>query len=678
MKAFEMKTWICRDKKQLFSISFIFFAILTYSSGLLSEANAKGHPDVRLKNEQGTPITPNQNKTDPYSPKKTCGACHGYATITAGYHFQQGFDVVSDRYNKKRSWELSPGMYGRWMPFIAAARLAPKVNRDARQIDLSTYDWIGGGGKVETRHNIKEPSCGWCHPGGGPVEYGRNREGKADVSRSLIDSEALNKESLDGDFSSRFTPDGRSHFRESGVLEADCLLCHLPGYRFEDRNRQISARNYRWAATAGAGFGRIEGAIFQYKNPKARPGDADYFDGVWNFTKKPDVRYQWQDRKKFTVEGKLRGGLVSKTVGTKNCLQCHEPGEAKNTGSSHDARHDIHESKGLHCTDCHPLIGTTARERLRHQIAKGRSLQLTVRDDLDEIGMKTCFGCHYENQYRPTRKDMPSTVKKPQAVHGKAFPKASFHLYLIQCNACHSTMQPKKGMLLLDMSTGVEMGFTAADLAIATRHEDYALPTQAPWKPWMMRTRSRPTDDERYVPCVPKSAQWFGEKMKNGEIRPIPLREIRNAYRQAGGVTEISAADANGAQIKLRTVNTDADIRKMIGVLSSKGFTNVVFVADRVYEISRGNLTSSPVPASEGPKYFAVVHGVGPVHDKSIYGAKAHPDGCMSCHDEKAPFFTKKTIKNMRGFMKDYPALNDPNAKPQMTDWGMEEVPAYE
>jgi len=121
------------------------------------------HQDIWLKNEQGDRITLQENRFDAYSPKKTCGTCHGYATITKGYHFQQGFDVMSDRYDSKRPWVLSPGMYGKWLPYAAAARAAAKKNTDARQIDLSAYDWIGGG-KLNPEKKIKAAACGWCPP----------------------------------------------------------------------------------------------------------------------------------------------------------------------------------------------------------------------------------------------------------------------------------------------------------------------------------------------------------------------------------------------------------------------------------------------------------------------------------------------------------------------------------
>ncbi len=382
---------------------------------LPSLGGAVAHQDVWLKNELGDRITPQENRADPYSPKKTCGACHGYATITRGYHFQQGFDAMSDRYDAKRPWVLSPGRYGNWLPYCGAAgQLAAKKNADRLRMDLSAYDWIGGG-KLNAAQKIKSPACGWCHPGGGPMEYGRNAAGRADLSLTLAQAEQGKADPRDGDFSSRFTPDSRSHFRESGVVEADCLICHLPGYRMEARNEQLTFRNYRWAATAGAGIGSVEGAVFAFADPKAGPDDPRFLEGRWNLAKRPAVTYRWSDRTLFAADGRLKGTLVNKAVGAKNCLQCHGPVEARNTGTLHTASHDTHVRAGLTCTDCHPLVGRTPGGRLEHQIAKGAYPQANVRDDLDGVELKTCIGCHKEGRYRATRPGMPKAARDPPA-----------------------------------------------------------------------------------------------------------------------------------------------------------------------------------------------------------------------------------------------------------------------
>ena len=629
------------------------------------------HPDIWLKNELGDRISPAGNQTDPYSPKKSCGTCHGYATITQGYHFQMGFDEASDRYDKKRPWVLSPGMYGGWLPYSAARRLASKSNREPLHIDLSAYDWIGGG-KLNPAKKIKVSACGWCHPGGGPLEFGRTSEGRPDLSRNLARAEREGRNPLDGDFSSRATPDGLSHFRESGVVEADCLICHLPGYRMEARNAQLTARNYRWAATAGAGLGSIQGAVFTHADPQAGPGDSGFSAGSWNFASRPTVDYAWSDRKLFTDEGKLLGGIIRKSAGAKNCLQCHGEGDGKNTGAINAAPHDAHAKVGFSCTDCHPLVGKSAEERLRHQIAKGAYPQANVRNDLDGVGMKTCIGCHKEGQYRPARAGMPKAAPDPERRHAERFPGAAFHTSFITCDACHATARPARGMALLDLSAGEEQGYTAERFEAVTWAGDYEQ-AKAPWKPWIARAQGEKGYGEAYLPHLPKRIQWFGERMPNGEVRPIPLHQVKRAFGGLKGSASIETIRTDGTKAKIPSVIADGDILRMIAALTAQGFRNVVFLSDRLYEAAEGKLIAGKKPIAADS--YPIVHGVVPLERKAAYGQKGKPGGCLDCHGKEAPFFTKLQVVNIREYLRKYPELKAPQALPQMNEWGITRVP---
>lgn len=646
-----------------------FIAALITVLFLMPPVSALCHQDVWLRNEQGDRITATLNSVDPYSPKKTCGACHPYSTITSGYHFQQGFDSMKDGYDPGKPWILSSGMFGAWLPTAAAGRLAAKSNTNARQIDLSTYDWIGAG-KYSPRHKVKSSSCGTCHPGGGPMEYGRNAQGRADVSKTLIFGEAANTRSLDGDYSSRFTSDGKSHFRQSGVVEADCLICHQPAYRLDDRSEQLYRRNYRWAATAGSGLGSIKGAVFTYSYPAAGPEHPDFAKGSWNLSQRPLVSYNWSDRALFSVDGRMKGGLIKKTVSSKSCLQCHAEGEAKNTGTAFSHADDVHIKAGMACTDCHPLIGKAKAQRLSHQIAKGQSLTNRVRDDLDGTGMRTCISCHSDGQYSLTRQGATRPAKNPQATHAKLLSGAVFHTYLISCKSCHVAAQPLRAMTLLDMSAGLETGYTADHFEGVGWPEDYLKAAAKPWLPWQTRGK-------KYLPAVPKHMQWFGEKMTNGEIRPIPLHYVAKAARQVQNLTVIHVNLPDGKKEKRQTVVSDRDITEMLKALAKSGFANVVYVSDQLYELKNEKLAVSPL--MQKALYYAVEHGVTELSKKRIYGHKGRPDGCMQCHDDSSPFFAKKDIKNIREFLKkDYPTLKDPNAVAQYEIWGLRSIPAFE
>lgn len=78
-------------------------------------AGSKTCGSFYLRNDNGDVINPlsGENGDQPFSTRKTCGACHDYDLITKGYHFQQGWDRISDSFNKEKPWELSDGMMGK-------------------------------------------------------------------------------------------------------------------------------------------------------------------------------------------------------------------------------------------------------------------------------------------------------------------------------------------------------------------------------------------------------------------------------------------------------------------------------------------------------------------------------------------------------------------------------------
>ena len=91
---------------------------------------------------------------------------------------------------------------------------------------------------------------------------------------------------LDARSKSGFTSKGDNNFdgdyfqarwTETGVLEADCLLCHMPGYDFDQRKKQLGAGNLRWAASAGSKFASVKGSI-----QKGEPVEIAYNKELFN------------------------------------------------------------------------------------------------------------------------------------------------------------------------------------------------------------------------------------------------------------------------------------------------------------------------------------------------------------------------------------------------------------
>ncbi len=127
--------------------------------------------------------------------------------------------------------------------------MAKKENSSAAEIDLTSYEFATAA------------ACGSCHPGGGPLEY--DRKGSrydtfaADPRNNIISG---GDNGFDGDYF-------KARWAESGVIEADCLLCHSPGYDMSARNKQLAVFNYKWAASAGAGIAEITGEVKKNQKP---------------------------------------------------------------------------------------------------------------------------------------------------------------------------------------------------------------------------------------------------------------------------------------------------------------------------------------------------------------------------------------------------------------------------
>lgn len=343
-------------------------------------------PPFNLYDEDGNIIDPVNgiNADKPYSPKQTCGKCHDYEKITKGFHFQQGKDEAAPEWMAERyQWVTTPGNYGgTWCsPAPLYRHLSPKKNSTARTIDMTSFSFITAG-------------CGECHPGGGPAEY--DREGNR-YDRFMI--EKGYKPGAENDFDGDYF---QARWSETGVLEADCMICHLPGYNNDERKNQLKLLNFRWAPSAAWGLAKVTGSV-----DKNSPVKLTY------------------DLSRFGPDGKLSPNIVREPR-NEACLFCHAQPGWKKRGANYDERTDVHLRAGLKCVDCHPA-GSRAKdsrinEREMHQFSKGDDPGGHVRDDLDNTVLD-CNYCH-------TNGNMGAPVAKHTWL-------PQLHLDHLACQTCH-------------------------------------------------------------------------------------------------------------------------------------------------------------------------------------------------------------------------------------------------
>lgn len=183
------------------------------------------HPPIPLLDETGNHVLDSGN---PYSSKMTCGTggCHDYESITHAFHIEQGRDEASDDFGALRGLTnlVSPGYYGGYncMGGSNPDQLAKKENATPADFgDLGSADHI--------------MRCISCHSGGGWMEKDRNGNRYDETDMSTVPA-------LDGDYYSRDSnagTDSMDHmstdtgtiaawdWKKSGVIENDCLMCHV-------------------------------------------------------------------------------------------------------------------------------------------------------------------------------------------------------------------------------------------------------------------------------------------------------------------------------------------------------------------------------------------------------------------------------------------------------------------
>ena len=619
MKTFEIKRTIAL----VLIASFAVMSVLAVgqeqtanSTAARSVPKSRVCPPFFLRDESGTIIDPIKGVNDrvPYSPKQTCGApgCHDYGKITEGYHFQQGAnEQPSETMRSRFQWVIGPGNYGgSWCsPAPLYSYLSPKRNDDAHLIDMTSFTFVSRG-------------CGNCHPGGGPLEY--DREGKRYddwMANPKSGFTAGGDNNLDGDYH-------KARWSESGVLEADCMLCHYPSYDFAMRNSQIAALNFRWASSAAAEFGRVEGSVAG--------------------NKKVTITY---DKSKFQPDGRVSPHIV---VSPRNetCLSCHAQPGWKKRGADFRSRTDVHLRAGMRCVDCHPAgsraVDARVRSREVHQFGKGDDPGGHVRDDLDNTA-RDCVSCHSTGEFGA-----------PIATH-KGLPP--LHLSRIACQLCHI---PEKMVMPIQVQASDVFN---TDALIATGGKQL-------WTFYgvdglyrnhygilhMMGYDDKPTERFRPVavrykgkiyPVNRVHTAWPGIETPGqpGLMQPRPS-DIFKMWKthsdnpdQYAELAKITDENGDGIIEVNRPEEIDALIAAITNHLRAIGYPldgkRVVWVMDnRVY--SSGTVYREVETELWEASSYGNVHKYN--HDVSPAKAALGANGCSDCHSSGASFFTKDVL----------------------------------
>jgi len=380
------------------------------------------HPDVVLRDRDGTPVVASGN---PVSPMQSCNRCHDTAWIEEhNAHAWLGLDEAGLA-RSGRAFDGGTGPINRWDPITY-----DRVDFDG-DFTIGIADWL-------RRHGAR-------HVGGGFATV--DTEG-----RSLLDLEAGDEPAA---FTHARTDDGAItawDWNESGVAELNCFLCHGDDPANEARIAELSVGRFGTAAIATlANTGLVE-----------RDGEAwEWVDAL--FDEKGAVSAATLGLRSATAEncGQCHGAVVTSAADpffvapdprrrqTETTGAIFAPGRIARSGMNVAGRDtlarawDVHAERLVDCTDCHASTNNPGAyaeanadrpdhlrfdarrldvqeylKRPSHDLAKGRSAQGTMRDHLDG-SIRTCADCH-----------------DASAAH-EWLPYRDRHFAALECAACH-------------------------------------------------------------------------------------------------------------------------------------------------------------------------------------------------------------------------------------------------
>lgn len=451
--------------------------------------------------------------------------------------------------------------------------MAKKHNDHPDEIDLTSFMYVQAG----SMEMMKKPGCGGCHPGGGGMEY--DRDGQRYDDRLRANPEL--RDSFDGDYY-------KSHWDRTGVVEADCFICHLKDYNFPERVIQLKKWNYKWASVEASGIGQVSGFV--------RDGD------------QPAVQY---NRRLFNADGKIWVSFAEPR--SENCVFCHGFSDRKKRGFSWNdpANHDIHNLQGMECVQCHPA-------GLEHQFAKGDENVSTVRDDLDNT-MLTCEQCHQQG-----------VMGAPRPAHLKIRPS---HLEELGCEVCHIPAVHRAAGMGLDVTTGSVVNYATPGAK--------KIGAEFTWRPRYQRD-----EHGRLRPVNPLLAVIWTNRNSDGIYYPLFGREIKQAYGRIKD--EIEHAAPNRPELHtpeqiglmLRTLTETLAGNQRFGEIHP-----AYHKGGKIYELDgSGNVTSHDDHTWAGhPEGFNINHNVAPV------AQALGNNGCSDCHANDAHMFKGAVVTDMFG-----------------------------
>lgn len=297
--------------------------------------------------------------------------------------------------------------------------------------------------------------CGECHVGGGAFEYLPLAPGTnlATTPRQELRSATLTGINAFNYFIDQYDEDNDGvlgevlpqDYSQTGVLEMDCLMCHLEGYSWEARKEAIRTGKFDASRVAGAGIGEVvTGTTVNYYPDSIEP----YYSSSRGWT--------------IRMTSMIRDRIQPRV--SENCSSCHSDMHAvdwKKRGDSWGVPYEADVHGAIGCLGCHertdgvdmratssspaPANWTgQANTALGHDPAKGNAPYSSLWNNNDNVASKGCSGCHsaapVTNNYGavdPTPAHAALGLTSLIVQTGRNGVANASHLDIIDCSGCH-------------------------------------------------------------------------------------------------------------------------------------------------------------------------------------------------------------------------------------------------
>ena len=396
------------------------------------------------------------------------------------------------------------------------------------------------------------------HVGGGPAEYSQDGQKLTDLPFVEGDPETHIVDSETG----QLVP---WNWAESGTVEMNCFLCHMPEPNNEARIEALHEGEFRWANTAtllGTGIvDKVNGKWFW--NEEAFDDDGELIE-THVTVREPTSENCAQCHGLAHVDSQTPlalSGCTPEQWSTITTGQIVSPQRISDSGLNISSKEDLGRSWDVHaesvidCTDCHyslnnPIYFQESSEsqpdhltfdprridhgeylyRPLHQFAKGQSAQGTLAPELDNT-LRRCESCHsVENTHN-------------------WLPYKERHTAAVSCESCHIPEMYAPSRQFVDWTVVKPDGSAMAGCrGLEEEGETFSSALITSYKPTLLPSQNGDGSSSLAPHNLLTSWFWVYDGGPSQEERPVPQRDLTAAWLDAGGYhPEILATfDGNG------------------------------------------------------------------------------------------------------------------------------------